>query len=144
MKLKKSSQKTESGDWEMSILVSFHTIWPWNMATPVLCFVVLESRYLITLFFCNLLIFFSGISVRPIHMMLMTWLNSMFQLVPEVIAMIATFAEWKRWENPLESFINAWTKCQKVMSRLTIENSPHQQGMIWSAKYLRSKFIVVL
>ena len=30
----------------MLISVSFHTIWPWNMATLVLCFVVLESRYL--------------------------------------------------------------------------------------------------
>ena len=30
----------------MLILVSFHTIWLWNMATLVLCFVVLESRYL--------------------------------------------------------------------------------------------------
>ena len=30
----------------MLISVSFHTIWPWNMATLVVCFVVLESRYL--------------------------------------------------------------------------------------------------
>ena len=29
-------------------------------------------------------------------MMPMTWLNSMFQLVPEVIAMTVTFAEWKK------------------------------------------------
>ena len=44
----------------------------------------------------NNYLFFSGISVRLIHMMLMIWLNSMFQLVPEVIAMIDTFAEWKK------------------------------------------------
>ena len=80
----------------MSILVLFHMTWPWNMATLVLCFVVLESRYLTNFSILKLTIIFSGTSVRPTHMMPMTWLNSMFQLVPEVIAMTVTFAEWKK------------------------------------------------